>query len=471
MIRYSLADIIEGTKGTLVSRADGAELFTGISIDSRTTRPGEIFFALRGKIFDGHDFVREAWKKGAVMAVVEEGTPLPAAKLAPIPLLLVGDSIKALGDLGSFWRNRHQATVIAVAGSVGKTTTKEMLFSLLSNVGPCLKNQGNLNNEIGLPLSLLGLADHHRFAVFEIGANSPGEIRRLSKMMGPDGAVITRIGWAHLEGFMTPEFLVQEKMSILEELPAHGWVAINSDDPNQPPFQAKARCRVVTYGSGPATVRAEEISLEDKGMSFVLRTPRARGKVRLRARGRHFVENALAAVAACESLELPMELITGGFEDWVPPGQRGGILSPFPEVHFIDDTYNANPLSVQTALTNLAQFSQEGVTVAVLGEMMELGEFTREGHLAIGRAAAELGIDYLIAVGAYAGLVGDGALEEGMDPFRVKVCRTQEEAIKILDGLLTPGVWVLFKGSRAARMEKIMEAFLQRMPSTRTGGV
>lgn len=471
MIRYRLADILEGTKGALLSAADGAGFFTGLSIDSRTTRRGEVFFALKGKVFDGHEFIREAWKKGAAMAVVERGASLPSAKLAPVPLLLVEDTTKALGDLASFWRKKHRATVIAVAGSVGKTTTKEMIFSLLSSVGPCLKNPGNFNNEIGLPLSLMEMDDRHRFAVLEIGANAPGEIRRLTGIMAPDAAVATRLGWAHLEGFGSPEVLIREKMSVLEGLRPDGWFALNADDPLQVPYEEKAPCPVITYGLGHGAVSAGEISREGPTTSFVLRTPRGSGSIRLRASGSHFVENALAAVAACEPIEIPLELVIGGLGDWTPPVQRGGVFSPFAGVHFIDDTYNANPLSVRTALAALAQLSHQGVTVAVLGEMMELGEFSREGHLGIGRAAAELGIDFLLAVGPRADLIAQGAVEKGMHPSRVRECPSEKEAVPALGELLNPGVWVLFKGSRAARMERIMEAFSRKEPSTRTGGL
>ena len=361
-------------------------------------------------------------------------------------------------------------TAIAVVGSVGKTTAKEMLFSIISTAGPCLRNPGNYNNDIGLPLSLMEIDEHHRYAVLEIGASSPGEIRRLAALVKPEGAVMTRIGWAHLEGFGTPEALVAEKMSILEELPSTGWCAVNSDDPSQEAFHGKARCSLVTYGFGGADVSAEEVSFANGKTAFTLRTSHGCEKVQLKSFGRHFVEDALAAVAGTLSLGIPMELIVNGLTNWMPVRQRGEIISPVPGVHFIDDTYNANPLSVQTALTGLAQLSQEGITVAVLGEMKELGSYHREGHLMIGRAAAGLGIDYLLPVGAEAALIAEGALKEGMAPSRVKVCPTEEEAVRVLDDLLTPGMWVLFKGSRAARMETIMETFLHREPSTNTGG-
>lgn len=470
MIRYRLRDIVEGTKGTLITNAEGADSFTGISIDSRTTKPGQVFLALRGELHDGHDFIRESWKKGAVLAVVDSKIPLDTGDLAPIPTILVEDTKKALWDLSSYWRDRHPVTTLAVVGSVGKTTIKEMMASIISTVGPCLRNPGNYNNDIGLPLSLMELDEHHRYAVLEIGANTPGEIRHLGALVSPAGAVITRIGWAHLEGFGTPDALIAEKMSIIDELPPSGWCAINADDPNQGAYRCHAPCVLVTYGSDDADVTASEVISTGSETTFLLRTPQGSERIKLKAFGKHFVENALAAVAGIVPLDLPMELVANGLVNWTPVQQRGGILSPKPGVHFIDDTYNANPLSVKTALANLAQMNQEGTTVAVLGEMKELGDYHREGHVTIGQTAAQEGIDYLIPVGSQAHLIAEGALEKGMDPSRVKVCETDDEAVRTLDELLTSGTWVLFKGSRAAGVEKIMEAFLHREPSTNTGG-
>jgi UDP-N-acetylmuramoyl-tripeptide--D-alanyl-D-alanine ligase len=471
LIRYHIRDIVKGTGGTLVSNAEGAEWFTGISTDSRTTGPGQVFFALRGHYHDGHDYIKESWKKGAAMAVVDSRTPLVADKLAPIPTLFVEDTGKALWDLSSYWRDRHPVTALAVVGSVGKTTTKEMAASVISTIGPCLRNPGNYNNQIGLPLSLMALDEKDRYAVLEIGANMPGEIRLLGSLVRPEGAVITQIGWAHLEGFGAPEVLEAEKMSILEELPQSGWCALNVDDPIQVEHKTKARCKVMTYGLKDADVTAGGIAFDGGDTVFTLRTPQGESKIRLKAFGKHFVQNALAAVAVSIPLGVTVEQAAVGLEEWTPVEQRGEIFSPMPGIHFIDDTYNANPLSVRTALESLAQSGEDGVTVAVLGEMKELGGYHREGHIMIGRAAAETGTGYLLAVGTEAGLIAQGALENGMDPARVKICETEEEAISTLDSLLESGMWVLFKGSRVARVERIMEAFGRGEAAIDTGGV
>ncbi|MCJ7498872.1 UDP-N-acetylmuramoyl-tripeptide--D-alanyl-D-alanine ligase [bacterium] len=459
MIQFHLKDILGGTGGSLISSAVGAQLFTGVSIDSRTVKAGEVFFALRGEFHDGHDHLREAAGKGAALTVIDRKAASDKVKLAPVPVIVVEDTLKALQSLASYWRDRHTLPVLAVVGSVGKTTTKEMMASILSTTGPCLKTSGNFNNQVGLPLSLLELADYHKYAVLEIGANLPGEVRYLTSLLKPVAAVITRIGWAHLEGFKSSESLVAEKRSVLEEIPASGWCALNADDPNQAGFHKNVACDVITYGIGSGDVTAEGIILSEEETSFILTLPSGKERVNLRGFGRHFVENALAAVASTLPLKVSVEKMVAGLSAWRPADGRGEISSPFPGVHFIDDTYNANPLSVQAALASLAQFNQVGVTVAVLGEMKELGDFFEAGHTLAGSDAARLGIDYLIAVGPAAHLIAEGARAGGMDLSRITECGDNDEAALSIEPLLTDGVWVLFKGSRAAKMEQILEHF------------
>ena len=471
MIRFHLRDILRGTGGSLLSSAVGPELFTGVSIDSRTVRPGEVFLALRGTTHDGHDHLREAWERGAALTVVDNNASVEDAALAPAPMIVVEDTLRALQSLASYWRNQHALPVLAVVGSVGKTTTKDMIASILSTAGPCLKNPGNFNNHVGLPLSLLELADYHSFAVLEIGANLPGEIRYLTSILNPSAAVLTRIGWAHLEGFKTLEQIVAEKGSVLEKLPESGWCAINADDPNQKEFPGLAPCEVITYGIGTGDVTAEGILLSERETSFVLVLPSGKERIHLRGFGRHFVENALAAVAATLPLQITAEQVVSGLSSWNPEEGRGKITSPFPGVHFINDAYNANPLSVRAALESLSQFRQEGVTVAVLGEMKELGEFSEGGHIQAGSDAARLEIDYLIAVGPTADLIARGARKSGMDPSKIRECGDSNEAIRSLEPLLIKGVWVLFKGSRAAKMEQIMEPFGQNKARAGSGGI
>ena len=469
MIRFSLKDVLAGTGGTLITSAAGHQLFTGISIDSRTVTSGQVFLAIRGEVHDGHDFLRDAWKAGAALAVVDGDLPPVASKIPPIPLIVVKNTIRALQSLASFWRERHPIPALAVVGSVGKTTIKEMTACILSTMGPCLKNAGNLNNHIGLPFSLLGLADYHRCAVLELGSNAPGEIAMLTSILQPAAAVITRLGWAHLEGFGDPMSLVREKAAVLDALPSSGWCALNGDSQWYEELRDRANCRVVTYGLDTGEVTASEISLGIM-TSFLMETPLGRARVHIRGFGRHFVENALAAAAVTLPLGISLEDMTSGLDSWQPQNGRGGILNPRPGINFIDDSYNANPLSVGTSLENLAALRSEGVTVAVLGEMKELGEYFEQGHVLVGRRVGELEVDYLVAVGPAAELICKGATESGMPRKNIFKCSGDAAAVDALAGLLTPGVWVLFKASRAARIERVMEKFLNPAPVPAEGG-
>jgi UDP-N-acetylmuramoyl-tripeptide--D-alanyl-D-alanine ligase len=460
MTRFHLSRLLAGTGGTLLTSAVGDSLFTGVSTDSRTVRPGEVFFALRGPRHDGADHLRDAWEKGGAAAVVPLSLSADPARIPPIPLVAVPDPLAALQSFAAAWRASHAVTAVAVTGSVGKTTTKDMTAALLSLAAPTAKTEGNLNNHIGLPLTLLGIDDHHRFAVLEMGASAPGEIARLAALARPDAAVITRLGWAHLGGFGGHEALVAEKGSVLELLPAEGWCALPFDDPAFPVLSSRARCRVVAYGIGGGEVRAEGIETGES-TSFTLVTPAGNARVTLRGFGRHFVENALAAVAAALPAHVAPDEAAAALSAWEPAQRRGGVIAAGTEVRFIDDTYNANPLSMEVALQTLAAVRERGVTVAVLGGMAELGEWAREGHLAVGETAARLCIDYLVGVGPEAGLYAEGARRGGMAPGRILEFPDHEAARAGVLPLLVPGAWVLFKGSRAAGMEELMNGLLR----------
>lgn len=469
MIRFNLKDILKGTAGTLITDVSGHRLFTGISIDSRTVTSGQVFFAIRGETHDGHDFLRKAWKGGAALAVVDAGLPPVAAIIPPIPLIVVENTVRALQSLASYWRERHPIPALAVVGSVGKTTTKEMIAGILSTKGACLRNAGNFNNHIGLPLSLLELADYHRNAVLELGSNAPGEIAVLTSILKPEAAVLTRLGWAHLEGFGDPESLVNEKAAVLDALPSNGWCALNVESKWYEVLRERANCRVITYGLHAGEVTASEISPGTR-TSFIIETPLGRGRIHINGFGRHFVENALAAAAVTLPMGIPLEQMTNGLDSWRPRDGRGEIIISRPGVNFLDDTYNANPLSVGTSLESLAALKNEGITIAVLGEMKELGDYFEQGHVFVGRRVGELGIDYLVAVGPAAELICKGAAESGMSRKNIFQCPGDEAAVDALDGLLVPGVWVLFKASRAARIERIMEKFLDPAEPAAGGG-
>ncbi len=458
MSAFTLPRLLAATGGTLLSSAVGPDAFTGVSIDTRTLRRGEVFFALKGPRHDGADHLREAWEKGAAAAVAPFAMPADPARLPPIPLVAVPDTLAALQAFAGAHRAALPVEVVAVTGSVGKTTTKDMAAALFALKGPTAKTAGNLNNHVGVPLTLLTLDESHRWAVVEMGSNAPGEIARLASLARPRAAVITRLGWAHLGGFGGHRELVAEKGAVLDFLPPDGWCALDREDEAFAALARRAPCRVVSYGISDGDVRAESIEAgpDGQGTSFILAAPGGSARVTLRGFGRHFLQNALAAAAAALPAGVSPEQAAPVLSAWEPAERRGTVQEVRPGLFFIDDTYNANPISMRSALEGLAAYRQRGVTVAVLGPMAELGRWAEEGHRAVGESAARLGVDYLAGVGAEAEGYCAGARAAGMPAERAACYPDHGAAARGVLPLLVSGAWVLFKGSRAARMDELL---------------
>lgn len=422
--------------------------FDSVGTDSRAIRPGQLFVALVGPRFDGHAFLAEVAGKGAVAALVERQVPDVA-----LPQLLVADTRQALGRLGAFNRQAYQGPLAAVTGSSGKTTVKEMLASILRTRGPVLATRGNLNNELGVPLTLLELAPEHAGAVIELGASRVGEIAYTVGLTRPQVAIITNAGTAHVGEFGGPERIVEAKGEILEGLPAEGVAVLNRDDSAFAVWQQRAAGRRVlsfALNDAAADFRARDIQHDARGCpSFVLLGPAGETPVQLNLLGRHNVANALAAAAAAHALGVPLVGIREGLESLQPvKGRAVSRLAPN-GVRVIDDSYNANPVSVCAAIDILAGFS--GRTVLVLGDMGELGDWAEEGHRQVGAYAAGK-IDSLYAVGplmahAVAAFGNQGrhfADQAGL----LEALRCEQDS----------NTTILIKGSRSAAMDKIVSA-------------
>lgn len=422
--------------------------FDSVGTDSRAIRPGQLFVALVGPRFDGHAFLAEVAGKGAVAALVERQVPDVV-----LPQLLVADTRQALGRLGAFNRQAYQGPLAAVTGSSGKTTVKEMLASILRTRGPVLATRGNLNNELGVPLTLLELAPEHAGAVIELGASRVGEIAYTVGLTRPQVAIITNAGTAHVGEFGGPEKIVEAKGEILEGLPADGVAVLNRDDPAFAVWQRRAAGRRVlsfALNDAAADFRARDIQRDARGCpSFVLLGPAGETPVQLNLLGRHNVANALAAAAAAHALGVPLVGIREGLESLQPvKGRAVSRLAPN-GVRVIDDSYNANPVSVCAAIDILAGFS--GRTVLVLGDMGELGDWAEEGHRQVGAYAAGK-IDSLYAVGplmahAVAAFGNQGrhfADQAGL----LEALRCEQDS----------NTTILIKGSRSAAMDKIVSA-------------
>ena len=447
MISLRLHDCAEALGGDAVG--DDIEL-TGFSIDTRTLKPGDFYIAIRGERHDGHAFCDKAQAAGACGLLVDTRQP------GTLPQIVVPDTRMALGQLARLWAQRHQVPTIAITGSSGKTTVKEITAAILSRLGPVLATEGNLNNDIGVPLTLLRLRQEHRYAVIEMGANHVGEIAALTRLATPDVAVITTIGTAHLEGFGSREAIASAKAEIFQGLPGDGCAVIPADDDfTNELAQAAGERRLRTFclfDKGGAR-QADSVTVcawpgrrqGDYEFSF----GGEQHTIRSRLPGRHNIRNALAAIAAVQCLDVQAGSILDGLRAVVPVEGRLQYLKGHNGATLIDDSYNANPESVRTAIEVLC--AEQGRRVLVLGDLLELGESAADRHASLGAYAASQGIDALYTVGALARHAA-GRFSGG------RHFDTQDALIETLRGELDTATTVLVKGSRGSRMDLVVKA-------------
>ncbi len=380
----------------------------------------------------------------------------------------VEDTLTALGDLAGSTRAQFGGPVVAVTGSSGKTTTKEMLAAILSLTGPGLKSLGNFNNLIGLPLTLLKLEEDQKWMVLEMGTNQRGEITRLTAIADPDVGVITNVGPSHLEGLHGLDGVARAKGELFAALRKDSFAVINADDPRVLQLPVANGVQRVLYGLSPeARIRAEDVTAGVGRVSFRLILPMGEYPVRLPICGQHNVSNALAAAAAAVCLDVAGDLIVQGLESFIRLPGRMEVFTYGAGILLVDDTYNANPLSVKCALTALAEMESKGRRIAVLGDMLELGEESEELHREVGEAVAGLS-DFLVLVGDRARDIGHGARNAGMAPDLVRTFSDHMEAAVFLREMLQPGDRVLLKGSRGMKMEKI-RSYLGQMEDGAAG--
>jgi len=459
-------EIIGPITGARVSGKPDLAL-TGLCTDSRKVESGDIFWALRGERFDGHDFVRDALGLGAAGAVVEGGwwdsnTSLddPSPKIKDAFVICVDDTLKALGDLAGWWRRRHCAKVVAITGSSGKTTTKEMVAGILKLGNSTLKNRGNFNNLIGLPLTVLRLKEGHEMVVLEMGMNRPGEISRLTEIADPDVGVILNVGQAHLEGLLDVEGVAKAKTELIEKISSGAQVVINGDDDVLMNRASMFHREKITFGlRGKNDVRATNIrDLGGEGIRFDLRYQDRFLPINLGVPGLHNLKNALAAGAVALCLNASFEDIVKGLEGFQGLGGRFRVNALGGGVTLVDDTYNANPSSLGVALDALRSLRcDSGRLIVALGEMMELGEATVTAHREAGRRVAGAGSHYFVAMGEHAREMKGGAVNAGMPKERVGIVETHDEMVKKLEDEMREGDLILIKGSRKMELEKVVE--------------
>jgi UDP-N-acetylmuramoyl-tripeptide--D-alanyl-D-alanine ligase len=450
------AVVAQATDGRLVAGASDRR-FEHVSTDTRSITPGSLFIALRGERFDGHDFIARAVERGATGLMV---SAVPQAATGDSAVIVVHDTVTALQSLARFVRRQSGSRVIAITGSAGKTTTKEVTAALLAVRYRVFRNRGNLNNHIGLPLSLLELRDGPDVAVVELGMNHEGEIRTLVDIAEPNVRVWTNVGDAHIGYFGSRDAVARAKAEVLEQATADTLVVANADDPLVAAHVAASTARQVTFGeSVHATVRA--VDIVDRGFdgtSARVTTPAGELRLAVPLAGRAQLMNVLAAVAVAVEFEIPTRDIEARVAALVPVPRRGAVSLLAPGARLVDDSYNASPAAVLAMLSALAATPTSGRRIAVLGEMRELGESSRALHEQCGRAAVSAGVDELVAVGGDAAMgLADGALAAGLDPAHVHRFATSEEAASAVTRLVRAGDLVLVKGSRATRTDIVSD--------------
>jgi UDP-N-acetylmuramoyl-tripeptide--D-alanyl-D-alanine ligase len=458
MIRMDMRTVAKITGGYLMQNGASVE-FQGISTDSRTLQPGDLFIPLRGDKFDGHDYLTQAIQRGAAACLSEE--MLGGMR---VPVVKVNDTLKALGDLATAIRSKFAGPVIGITGTSGKTTTKEMLAAILNHLGPGLKSAGNFNNLIGVPLTLFCLQPEHRWAVIEMGMSARGEIARLTEIAMPNIGLITNIGAGHLQNFDSISGVARAKGELFISLPADGIALINADDAEVRTLPVANGVRKVLFGTGSETaVRAGRIAVHNGSVSFDLMLESDVQRVVLPLPGRHNVLNALGAAAAATVLGVGLAEIAAGLQAFQPCPGRMELLELPGNVVVLEDSYNANPLSVHAALDALHDLGTPGQRIAVLGDMLELGQSAPDLHHQIGVIAATR-VDRLFTYGTLSEEIARGARDAGLPAAKIFVAKSHDELAGRLLDVLKSGDRVLIKGSRGMRMEKVTTALRAAKP-------
>jgi UDP-N-acetylmuramoyl-tripeptide--D-alanyl-D-alanine ligase len=442
---FAGGSIAAGNAETIVSR---------VSTDSRTLQSGDLFVPLRGENFDGHKFVPQAAERGAVGAIVEESWNGNAPE--NFGLIRVADTLVGYQTLAANYRASLPVKVIAITGSNGKTSTKDFVAATLARKFRVTKTEGNFNNHVGLPQTMLAANREDEIAVWEIGMNHPGEIAALAKLAVPDVAIITNVGIAHIEFMGSREAIAEEKGSLAEAVAANGTVILNADDAFTESITRRTNAKIILAGIDNGSVRATDITQHSTGSEFTILEGAHRCRAQLPVPGIHMVQNAMLAVAAGRVFGLSLEECAVGLAS-TPLTKARLQIKEINGIKFIDDSYNANPDSMKAALRTLVELDSDGRRIAVLGEMGELGAESERGHREVGEAAAALRIDEVIAVGAVGAAIAHAAKKAGLE--KSIAVDSPKEAAELLEGSAVPGDLVLIKGSRSARMERVMEEF------------
>ena len=457
----TVKEVVSAINGRQISGSTD-EFVEGLSTDSRKMTLGYMFLALKGDIYDGHNFLTNAINAGAVGVIVESDTYIAKKPFDNnLVVIKVSSTLKALGDLASWWRKQWGGKVIAITGSNGKSTTKEMAASILSLKGKTMKSPGNFNNLIGLPLTILMLQEHHTLAVLEMGMNRAGEIARLTQIADPDIGLITNVARAHLEGLGNLNGVMRAKGELLRVMSQESTAILNGDDEVYEQLSSTFQGKVITFGLGKTNkVRAEKITaIGDRAQAFTISINGKRIPVRINYPGLHNVLNALSGAAIAFCLSISNELIAQGLESFRSLKGRFHFIDLNGGIRMIDDTYNSNPLSLRVALQTIKGLvgKNQGLVIG-LGEMMELGKESSKYHFEAGQLVADTGAKYLVVMGEHGRNVIEGAYKRGMDRNQTHIATTHAEMSDSIKAHIRKGDILFMKGSRKVALDRVVEA-------------
>lgn len=451
MAAFTVSEVCLATKGA----ANGVDCkgFTRVCTDTRSIKPGDLFIPLVGETFDGHNFIAQAIENGAAGILSSRADQ---ADIPNVTVIIVKDTLIALQDLARFHRQRFSIPIVAITGSNGKTTTKDMTAAVLGSRFTVLKTQANYNNEIGLPLTLLELTEEHDAAVVEMGMRGRGQISQLAHIALPTIGVITNVGETHMELLGSMEEIAAAKAELLEVIPEKGLTILNGDDPYVRAMANQVKSRLSFFGLEQGEIRADDIQFDISKMEFECRSPQGIFSVHIPSVGKHNVYNSLAAIAVGLEIGLSFEEISAGLRQFNASPMRLHIET-FGDYVVINDAYNASPMSMLAAIDTLVSIAPKR-KIAILGDMLELGEIAIQAHRQIGEKLAQCHIDIVITVGELASHIVQSAKEQGLT--MTIACHSHEEAIKELKTIIQPGDTLLIKGSRGMKMENIVTMFL-----------
>lgn len=457
MINGAFQWAADSVKGEILS-GDGGLAFAGVSTDTRSLKQGELFFCLVGKN-DGHLHAEEALRKGAAAVVVDGRHPEISGKLqGKFPVLRVPDTLRALGDLALAWRRKFPIPVVGIGGSNGKTTTKNLARSIVAAHRKVLATEANFNNLIGVPWMLFRLGPEHQAAILELGMNDFGELARLTEIAEPTAGLITNVGLEHLEKLKDLDGVARAEGELFAGLSATATALVNAADPRVAAMETPAR--KVRYGAPDSPVSGKILTASpasDRPLRLEVQVDGQTAELNMKLPGPHNLSNVLAALAIARHLGLTLEQAKPGLEDFVPSSSRMELVELSGGVRLIDDCYNANPSSTIASLHALARLRDKGKTFAILGEMLELGEYSVQGHREVGQAAGGEKIDYLMAIGPHGPVLLEGAADSGMAPGALQAFGDAEDAVRNLKQLPRDVRWILVKGSRGIHLEKVVQ--------------